>query len=475
MSDFLSSLSPRNTRSSKAAFSAAGKNNSRVSNVPSDAGSPRQKMRYGEVKEKKGYLRKEGRTLKLKTRRFLTLTNKTLSHHKDEQSPPSWSLDVAKISALAGPRHGELLIIYEGRTVSFFTQDIDDLADWIRVLKAARSKLEDWYTVGKEIGRGSYGTVYAGEDRETKEKVAIKVIQKNPSSRRQTKFLEREVKILKSVDSPHVIVTLDVFEDEKQVALVSEFMQGGELFDRIIADKAFTEGKARAVTKQILLGIDHLHGLQVVHRDIKPENVLCTSTSGDVPHVKLTDFGLSNVMDDGADTSSALLSHVGTSFYLAPEVVGREGYGPGVDLWAAGVVLYIMLCGRFPFWGKTDIEYLSSLRRGPDMRGDEWTSVSDEGKQFVRTLLEMDPKKRPNAKQALKMSWILSEKNDGGINRLESHAGLLNVRDETNTHRKILADAAKAEDGRIAAELALKEAESPVTPTANSFTGFDSD
>lgn len=317
MSGFVSSLSPRATRGSKIPSGNIPDKN--VPTAPSDMEiTPRHKMRYGEVKEKKGYLRKEGRTLRLKTRRFLTLANMTLSHHKDEQSSPSWSLDVKKISAVAGPRHGELLIIYEGRAVSFFTQNIDDLADWIRVLKAARSKLDDWYTVGKEIGRGSYGTVYVGVDKETKEKVAIKVIQKNPASKRQTKFLEREVRILKSVDSPHVIVTLDVFEDDKQVALVSEFMAGGELFDRIIADKAFTENKARAVTKQILLGVDHLHGLQVVHRDIKPENVLCTSNTPGTPlHVKLTDFGLSNIMDDGADTSSALMSHVGTSFYLA--------------------------------------------------------------------------------------------------------------------------------------------------------------
>lgn len=279
-----------------------------------DGNGKKGRMRYGELRDKHGYVRKEGRTLRMKTKRYLSLTGKVLSHHRDESSPPTWSVDATKITAVPGPRAGELLIVYEGRTVSFFTHDDAELNDWILALKTARSRLEDWYTIGKEIGRGSYGTVYAGMDRERKEKVAIKVIQKNPGSKRQTKFLEREVKILKSVDNSHVIVTLDVFEDSKQVALVSEYMEGGELFDRIIQDKSFTEDKAREVTKQILEGIQHLHSLQIVHRDVKPENVLCTKADGDKIHVKLTDFGLSNIMvDDDADTSTALLSHVGTS------------------------------------------------------------------------------------------------------------------------------------------------------------------
>lgn len=277
--------------------------------------SPRSKLRYGEARDKSGYLRKEGRTLRLKKRRFLNLSGQTLSHHREEGATPTWSLDVRKISVLSGPRTGELLIIYEGRTVSFFTPDLEDLADWVGVLKRARANIEDWYTVDKEIGRGSYGTVFLGKDRDTQEKVAIKIIRKNPSSKRQTKFLEREIKILQSVDHPNVIVTVDVFEDAKQVALVSEFMEGGELFDRIIADKAFTEDKARDVTKQILSGINHLHSLQIVHRDIKPENVLCTRDDGTCNlQIKLTDFGLSNIMDDGVDASAALLSHVGTRY-----------------------------------------------------------------------------------------------------------------------------------------------------------------
>lgn len=177
--------------------------------------------------------------------------------------------------------------------------------------------------------------------------------------------------------------------------------------------------------KQILSGVYYLHENSIVHRDIKPENVLCMSKDWPL-HVKLTDFGLSNFIEDAADNSSvALLSHVGTSFYLAPEIVGKEGYGPAVDLWASGVVLYIMLCGRFPFWGKTDIEYMKSLAQGPCMVGEGWDEVSDLGKAFLKELLQLDPKRRLNAEKALNHPWIRGSSGNPAIQKqLSSVSGM---------------------------------------------------
>jgi serine/threonine protein kinase len=162
---------------------------------------------------------------------------------------------------------------------------------------------------------------------------------------------------------------------------------------------------------------------------------------------------------------------IATSFYLAPEVVGREGYGSGVDIWAAGVVLYIMLCGRFPFWGKSDIEYLASLRRGPDMTGDEWSRVSAEGKTFVKALLELDPRRRPSAAQALNLPWMLARPTSPvfSLNRLESVAGIALVREQTQKERQKNAVTQKAKD------VGIEEAHSPITPSGSDFRGFDSD
>lgn len=122
----------------------------------------------------------------------------------------------------------------------------------------------------------------------------------------------------------------------------------------------------------------------------------------------LQDFGLSNFIDgDSNCQDNALLSHVGTSYYISPEILGKKGYGPPVDLWASGVVLYIMLCGRFPFFGKTDVEYVQSLHRGANMTGPDWDSVSDTGKAFLCALLSLDPKRRLTAKAALDHDWML--------------------------------------------------------------------
>lgn len=249
-------------------------------------------------------------------------------------------------------------------------------------------------------------------------------------------------RILKAVNHPHVIQTLDVFEDDEKLSIVTEFMEHGELFERIIEEKLFTEDKAREVTRQMLCGVEHLHSLQIVHRDIKPENVLCTKAKQPLSvhwrfQVKLTDFGLSNIINDADNTANALLSHVGTSYYLAPEVIGRKGYGPGVDVWACGIVLYVMLSGRFPFWGKSDIDFLRSLERGPDFASKEWDMVSNDGKQFVRTLLTLDPSRRPSASQALAMPWITQEPSQGDencIKKLDSVAGIATVLSNKREH-----------------------------------------
>lgn len=208
--------------------------------------------------------------------------------------------------------------------------------------------------------------------------------------------------------------------------------------------------------RQILLGVQYLHKKCIVHRDIKPENILCAGTKWPL-EVKLTDFGLSNFLfeDKNDNGGRTLLSHVGTSYYIAPEVVGNVGYGPAVDMWACGIVTYvsstnfisncirrtfsqklsnlsfwiicfdqqcvtnkgkslldvnihlkILLSGRFPFWGETEIDFVQSVTRGPCLDGDCWAKVSDEAKSFIRNLLNLVPELRFTPEQALSHSWL---------------------------------------------------------------------
>lgn len=236
-------------------------------------------LRVG-VREMNGYLMKRGRNLNMKHKRYITLKGQTLSQHKDEHSPPTWSVDVSKTRVQPGPRQCELVVHYDGREISFFADNKPAFDAWLDALRGASRTVEDWYDLGDQIGKGSYGVVHVGTDRRTGQKVAIKIIKKNPSSRRQSKFIEREVKyvldaqiarnygnnanctcfsvflyrILKSVQHKHVIQTFDVFENDEKLCLVSEFMEGGELFDRIISEKFLTEEKARMIMQQLLEG-----------------------------------------------------------------------------------------------------------------------------------------------------------------------------------------------------------------------------
>lgn len=269
-------------------------------------------MRYGEKKMMSGYLRKEGKTTKWRSRRYLNLSGTVLTHHKLEGGPPTWEIDIKKSRIYPGSREHEIVIWTDKRAVSFFADDDEELEKWMSTLKSASAIFEDFYEIGKEIGRGSYGAVYLGVDRKRDEQVAIKVIKRNPNSKKQVKFIERESKIMKSVNHPNIVSTFDVFETQEQLSIVTEFMKGGELFDLILKQKSFTEDQAKAIMIQLLEGVAYLHKRHIVHRDIKPENILCASNEWPF-QVKLTDFGLSNFVDgDDASNTNALLSHVGT-------------------------------------------------------------------------------------------------------------------------------------------------------------------
>ncbi len=147
-----------------------------------------------QVREMNGYLMKRGRNLNMKHKRYITLKGQTLSQHKDEHSPPTWSVDVSKTRVQPGPRACELVVHYDGREISFFANSKAEFGAWLDALRGASRTVEDWYNIGEQIGKGSYGVVHAGTDCRTGQKVAIKIIKKNPSSRRQSKFIEREVK-----------------------------------------------------------------------------------------------------------------------------------------------------------------------------------------------------------------------------------------------------------------------------------------
>ncbi|KAL9393929.1 hypothetical protein Peur_013214 [Populus x canadensis] len=266
------------------------------------------------------------------------------------------------------------------------------------------------YTIGKLLGHGQFGYTYVAIDKANGDRVAVKKIEKNkmvlPIA---VEDVKREVKILRELTGhENVVQFYNALEDDSYVYIVMELCEGGELLDRILSkkDSRYTEKDAAVVVRQMLkvAAECHLHGL--VHRDMKPENFLFKSTKGDSP-LKATDFGLSDFIKPGRKFQDI----VGSAYYVAPEVLKRKS-GPESDVWSIGVITYILLCGRRPFWDKTeDGIFKEVLKNKPDFRRKPWPTISTSAKDFVNKLLVKDPRARLTAAQALSHPWV----REGGV------------------------------------------------------------
>jgi len=267
------------------------------------------------------------------------------------------------------------------------------------MIKKNERDINSVYALEKgKLGSGSYGVVHKGVHNVTHQERAIKVI-----PRAKIKNFDRfrtEVRILQTLDHPNVIKLYEYFEDETNVYLVMEVCSGGELFERIIEKEYFSEKYAAQVFKQILEAINYCHNNGVCHRDLKPENFLFESKD-DASDLKVIDFGLSKILDQG---SKAVLQRMktkaGTPYYISPEVL-TGNYDISCDMWSAGCILYILLCGYPPFYGDDDQEILKMVKKGDfDFDGEEWDEVSEDAKDLIRKLV-CKPERRLTAGEAL--------------------------------------------------------------------------
>ncbi|KAB5519497.1 hypothetical protein DKX38_023816 [Salix brachista] len=269
------------------------------------------------------------------------------------------------------------------------------------------TEIEQRYELGRELGRGEFGITYLCIDKETDENLACKSISKKKlRTAVDIEDVRREVEIMKHMPQhPNLVTLKDTYEDDNAVHLVMELCEGGELFDRIVARGHYTERAAAAVTKTIVevVQICHKHG--VMHRDLKPENFLFGNKKENAP-LKAIDFGLSVFFKPGERFNEI----VGSPYYMAPEVLKRN-YGPEVDVWSAGVILYILLCGVPPFWAETEQGVAQAIIRSViNFKRDPWPKVSETAKDLVRKMLDPDPKRRLTAQQVLDHPWLQNAK-----------------------------------------------------------------
>ncbi|XP_057951540.1 calcium-dependent protein kinase 10-like [Malania oleifera] len=301
---------------------------------------------------------------------------------------------------------------YRGRRPNPYAEDSIRSPAPIRVLKdviplSHRTRIGDKYVLGRELGRGEFGITYLCTDRESREALACKSISKKKlRTAVDIEDVRREVAIMSSLpDHPNIVRLRATYEDNDNVHLVMELCEGGELFDRIVARGHYSERAAASVARTIAEVVRMCHENGVMHRDLKPENFLFANKREHSP-LKAIDFGLSVFFKPGERFSEI----VGSPYYMAPEVLKRN-YGPEVDIWSAGVILYILLCGVPPFWAETEQGVALAILRGViDFKREPWPQISDGAKSLVRQMLEPDPRKRLTAQQVLEHSWLQNAK-----------------------------------------------------------------
>ncbi|KAJ3669131.1 hypothetical protein LUZ60_011081 [Juncus effusus] len=272
---------------------------------------------------------------------------------------------------------------------------------------AAPIGIDEKYILDRELGRGEFGITYLCIDRDSRESLACKSISKRKlRTAVDVEDVRREVAIMRHLPkSPSIVTLKEACEDEGAVHLVMELCEGGELFDRIVARGHYTERAAAGVVRTIVEVVQLCHKHGVIHRDLKPENFLFANKKENSP-LKAIDFGLSIFFKQGERFSEI----VGSPYYMAPEVLKRN-YGPEIDIWSAGVILYILLCGVPPFWAETEQGVAQAILRGNiDFKREPWPNVSDNAKDLVRKMLEPDPKLRLTAKQVLEHTWLQNAK-----------------------------------------------------------------
>ncbi|BFU21794.1 protein kinase, putative [Entamoeba histolytica HM-1:IMSS-B] len=269
-----------------------------------------------------------------------------------------------------------------------------------------RSEFDKKYTKENEIGQGAFSVVYKGIRKEDGVSVAVKQVNKTSQSSDQLKLLRREIDVMRKLSNhPNVVKLYDVYEDEKTILMVIEYMSGGELYDQIIQRGSFTEADASDIVYQILSALCYIHSNGIGHRDLKPENLLCATPKGDI--VKIADFGLSK---DNSDGNTAMTTCCGSPSYVAPEVLEGSSYDHECDIWSLGVITYVLLSGYLPFFGETQDELFQKIMSGDyTFNYSCFKGVSEEAKDFINKCLVVDPQERATAAQLMEHPWVHPE------------------------------------------------------------------
>ncbi|XP_062418553.1 calcium/calmodulin-dependent protein kinase (CaM kinase) II beta 1 isoform X33 [Pungitius pungitius] len=265
------------------------------------------------------------------------------------------------------------------------------------------TRFTDEFQLYEELGKGAFSVVRRCVKLCTGQEYAAKIINTKKLSARDHQKLEREARICRLLKHSNIVRLHDSISEEGFHYLLFDLVTGGELFEDIVAREYYSEADASHCIHQILDSVHHIHQHDIVHRDLKPENLLLASKCKNAA-VKLADFGLAiEVQGD----QQAWFGFAGTPGYLSPEVLRKEAYGKPVDIWACGVILYILLVGYPPFWDEDQHKLYQQIKAGAyDFPSPEWDTVTPEAKNLINQMLTINPAKRITAQEALKHPWV---------------------------------------------------------------------
>ena len=302
-----------------------------------------------------------------------------------------------------------LAIIFPTRKHIYYCDNESDFQKWSQCLKIATkySNLNDVFEIKETLGSGSFSLVKLGINKITKEKVAVKIMNKEKMNTTRLESARTEIEIMKICQHPNIIHFIDSNETEDKIYIFMEFCEGGTLYN-FLKDRNFilNEDLAVNIVHKICMAVYYFHSFGITHRDLKPENILMTSND-DNADIRILDFGLSKIIGPNEKCSEPY----GTIIYCAPEIIQDYPYTKNVDSWSIGVITYIILYGNLPFFDKNRSKLVRLItRENPIFKGPK--QVSEEAKNFVQRLLIKDQNKRMNIKEALEHKWFLKYNKD---------------------------------------------------------------
>ncbi|XP_018086988.1 serine/threonine-protein kinase DCLK2 isoform X2 [Xenopus laevis] len=271
------------------------------------------------------------------------------------------------------------------------------------------------YKIGKVIGDGNFAVVKECVERSTGKEFALKIIDKAKCCGKEH-LIENEVSILRQVKHPNIIMLIEEMDTTTELYLVMELVKGGDLFDAITSSTKYTERDASAMVYNLASAMKYLHSLNIVHRDIKPENLLVCEYLDKTKSLKLGDFGLATVVD------GPLYTVCGTPTYVAPEIIAETGYGLKVDIWAAGVITYILLCGFPPFRSENNLQedlFDQILIGKLEFPSPYWDNITDLAKELISCMLQVNVEERYTAEQILSHPWVSDDASQGNNMQVE--------------------------------------------------------